>query len=97
MYVLITYDVATSSQNGPRRLRRVAKACLDYGQRVQYSVFECWIESADFVQLRQRLLKEIDLEQDSIRFYFLGKNWENKVEHHGCKPTIDLEGSSLVF
>lgn len=96
MYVLITYDVATSSPTGSRRLRRVAKACLDYGQRVQNSVFECWIDPADFVQLKQRLLKEIDPELDSLRFYFLGKNWEKKVEHFGTKATQDLE-APLIY
>ena len=96
MYILITYDVATSSPSGTRRLRRVAKACLDHGQRVQFSVFECWIEPAEFVQLRARLLKEMDPEKDSIRFYFLGKDWKRKVEHHGAKPTVDLEGPLVV-
>lgn len=91
MYVLITYDVATTSPNGQKRLRRVAKTCLDYGQRVQYSVFECWIDPATMIQFKQRLLKEMDPEKDSIRIYYLGNNWQNKVEHFGTKETLNLE------
>lgn len=96
MMVLITYDVSTESDGGKRRLRRVARACKDYGQRVQYSVFECEVEPALWVKLRARLLKEIDSEQDSLRFYFLGANWKPRVEHVGAKPALDL-GGPLVF
>ncbi|WP_027358751.1 CRISPR-associated endonuclease Cas2 [Desulforegula conservatrix] len=96
MFVLITYDVSLEDYGGQRRLRRVAKACKDYGQRVQYSVFECIIDPAQWVKLRQRLFSEIDPEKDSLRFYFLGSNWERRVEHLGAKPGIDQEGP-LIF
>jgi len=96
MFILVSYDVATSTDGGQRRLRRVAKACLDYGQRVQYSVFECIINPAQWVVLRQRLIKEIDLKKDSLRFYFLGSNWRRRVEHIGAKKTIDQEGALIV-
>jgi CRISPR-associated protein Cas2 len=85
MMVLITYDVSTESEGGKRRLRRVARACRDYGQRVQYSVFECELEPAQWVKLRARLLKEIDQKQDSLRFYQLGSTWKQRVEHVGAK------------
>lgn len=92
MMVLITYDVSTESDGGKRRLRRVARACRDWGQRVQYSVFECSLEPAQWVKLRARLLKEIDPKQDSLRFYQLGSNWKRRVEHVGAKPALDLDG-----
>ena len=96
MMVLITYDVSTESDGGKRRLRRVARACRDYGQRVQYSVFECEVDPARWVKLRDRLLKEINPETDSLRFYHLGANWKPRVEHVGAKPALDLDGP-LVF
>lgn len=96
MMVLITYDVCTESENGTRRLRRVAKTCEDYGQRVQNSVFECLVDPAQFEQLKRRLLDEIDDEQDSLRFYFLGKNWKRRVEHIGTKESYDPEGPLIV-
>ena len=96
MYVLISYDVATSTPSGKKRLRRVAKTCLDYGQRVQFSVFECWISPTDMVLFKKRLLDEIDPQNDSLRFYYLGKNWQNKVEHFGTKETINLEDTLVV-
>ncbi len=96
MMVLITYDVSTESPGGQRRLRRVARACKDYGQRVQFSVFECEVDPARWVQLRARLIKEIDESTDSLRFYFLGANWKRRVEHVGAKPALDLDGP-LVF
>jgi len=96
MMVLITYDVSTETDGGKRRLRRVARACRDYGQRVQYSVFECEIDPAQWVKLRDRLTKEIDPELDSLRFYHLGAKWKGKVEHVGAKPALDLDGP-LVF
>lgn len=94
--VLITYDVSTESEGGKRRLRRVARACRDYGQRVQYSVFECELEPAQWVKLRARLLKEIDATADSLRFYQLGANWKHRVEHVGAKPVLDLDGPLLL-
>jgi len=96
MLVLVSYDVSTVDAAGKRRLRRVAKACLDYGQRVQNSVFECIVDPAQWAELKQRLLDVFDAEQDSLRFYYLGSNWERKVEHHGAKEAVDLEGPLLV-
>jgi CRISPR-associated protein Cas2 len=96
MMVLVSYDVSFNDDNGPRRLRRVAKACKDYGQRVQYSVFECIVDPAQWTMLKNRLIDEIDLEADSLRFYYLGANWKNRVEHIGAKPAVDLEGPLIV-
>ena len=96
MMVLVSYDVSLESSGGARRLRRVGKACKDFGQRVQYSVFECIVDPAQWTRLRARLLTEIDAEQDSLRFYFLGANWRKRVEHVGAKPSIDLEGPLVV-
>ena len=96
MMMLITYDVSTESDGGKRRLRRVARACKDFGQRVQYSVFECEVDPAQWVKLRARLLKEIDQAQDSLRFYHLGANWKPRVEHIGTKPAIDLDGPLVL-
>jgi CRISPR-associated protein Cas2 len=96
MMVLISYDVAMTDKAGARRLRRVAKACKDYGQRVQYSVFECVLDPAQWVKLRARLVSEIDEEQDSLRFYFLGANWDRRIEHVGAKPAIDQTGPLII-
>lgn len=96
MFVLISYDVATEDKAGRRRLRRVAKACKDYGQRVQYSVFECIVDPAQWEVLRQTLVKEIDEAKDSLRFYYLGSNWKRRVEHVGAKPSIDQEGPLII-
>jgi len=97
MMVLVSYDVATIDRAGRSRLRRAAKACLDFGQRVQNSVFECDIDPAQWAMLKQRLITLIDLEQDSLRFYFLGSNWQRRVEHFGAKPTLDLRNDPLVI
>lgn len=96
MFVLVSYDVATQDGTGARRLRRVAKACQDYGQRVQYSVFECIVDPATWTMLRQRLIDVIDQNQDSLRFYFLGSNWRRRVEHIGAKKSIDQEGPLII-
>ena len=96
MLVLVSYDVAMSDERGPKRLRRVAKTCQNYGQRVQYSVFECIVDSAQWTVLREQLIKEINQEEDSLRFYFLGSNWRRRVEHVGAKKTIDQEGPLIV-
>lgn len=96
MMVLVTYDVSTASPGGEKRLRRIAKACRDRGQRVQYSVFEIEVEPAQWVALRQRLCDLIDPELDSLRFYQLGAKWGARVEHVGAKPALDLKGP-LVF
>ena len=96
MMVLVSYDVATAMEGGEKRLRRVARACQNYGQRVQYSVFEIEVDPATWTTLRQQLLDEIDADLDSLRFYFLGANWQRRVEHVGAKPATDLNGP-LVF
>ena len=96
MLVVVSYDVHTEDVAGRRRLRRVAKLCQSFGQRVQFSVFECAVDPAQWTSLRSRLLGEIDPEQDSLRFYFLGANWHNRVEHVGAKPGYDPEGPLLV-
>ena len=96
MMVLVTYDVNTETKEGRRRLRRVAKACQNNGQRVQNSVFECLVDPAQWANLRYRLTEEADLDKDSLRFYFLGSNWKNRVEHFGAKPAYDPEGPIIV-
>lgn len=96
MLILVTYDVAVSKDGGPKRLARVAKTCLDYGQRVQNSVFECEVDPARFVELKHRLLEIYEPNEDSIRFYFLGSGKRKKVEHHGAKETLDLKGPLVV-
>ncbi|MFA6566880.1 MAG: CRISPR-associated endonuclease Cas2 [Victivallales bacterium] len=96
MLVLVSYDVKTSSEDGQKRLRRVAKVCLDYGQRVQNSVFECLVDQAQFTLLKKKLTDEIETDKDSLRFYFLGNNWHGRVEHIGTKETVNLEGSLIV-
>ncbi len=94
--VLVSYDVATVDKAGRRRLRRVAMTCLDYGQRVQNSVFECLVDPAQWAMLKQELLDIYDAEQDSLRFYYLGANWERRVEHFGTKETVNLEGPLIA-
>ena len=94
--VLITYDVNTQTPEGRRRLRLVAKICVDYGQRVQNSVFECLVDQVQFATLRRQLEMVIDKEHDSLRYYFLEKNWKNRVEHVGAKHTYDPEGLLMV-
>jgi CRISPR-associated protein Cas2 len=96
MMVVVSYDVSTESAEGRRRLRRVARICLNYGQRVQNSVFECSVDPAQFARLKASLLEEIDIAVDSLRFYFLGSNWRGRVEHVGAKPSIDPEGPLIV-
>ncbi|MDD4465523.1 MAG: CRISPR-associated endonuclease Cas2 [Dehalococcoidales bacterium] len=96
MLVLITYDVKTESENGQRRLRRVAKICSNYGQRVQKSVFECLVDPEQWVKLRNKLEREININEDSVRYYYLGKNWKVRVEHIGVQTSYDPEGPLLV-
>ncbi len=91
MYILVTYDVSTTTPAGRRRLRRVAKTCLDYGQRVQNSVFECLVDPAQKVELTAKLLKIIDPKSDSIRIYNLGNNWTQRVDHHGKNDDFNIE------
>lgn len=96
MLVLVTYDVRTSEPGGEGRLRRVAKACRDFGQRVQYSVFEIEVDPAQWTALKARLERLIDLERDSLRYYMLGANGHRRVEHVGAKPAADLNGPLIV-
>jgi len=96
MMVLVSYDVSTIDKAGRARLRRAAKACLDYGQRVQNSVFECDVDPAQWAELKARLIDLINEEEDSLRFYYLGSNWERRVEHVGAKPTPNLREDPLV-
>lgn len=96
MMVLVSYDVATEGNSGARRLRKVAKICTNYGQRVQYSVFECLVDPAQWVAMRQQLISAIDADLDSLRFYFLGATWRNRVEHVGAKKSIDQEGLLIL-
>jgi CRISPR-associated protein Cas2 len=96
LLVLITYDVNTEDAAGRKRLRHVAKECVKHGQRVQCSVFECLLDNAQCKVLQATLCKIIDIEKDSLRFYYLGKNYKNKVEHFGAKAGYDPEGT-LIF
>jgi CRISPR-associated protein Cas2 len=94
--VLVTYDVATTEPGGAKRLRRVAKACRDFGQRVQFSVFEIEVDPAQWTMLKARLEAIIDPNLDSLRYYYLGTNWKRRVEHVGSKPAADLGGPLIV-
>lgn len=96
MLVLVTYDVGTTHSAGQRRLRQVSKVCQNYGQRVQNSVFECIVDATEFELLKMKLIDIIDEEQDSLRFYQLGNNYRNKVEHVGIKESLDLEGPLIL-
>ncbi|MDU4959128.1 MAG: CRISPR-associated endonuclease Cas2 [Sporomusaceae bacterium] len=96
MMVLITYDVNVTTEKGKTRLRRVAKQCVNHGQRVQNSVFECLLDPTQFAQLKHRLEAIIDPETDSLRYYFLGSNWKTRVEHVGAGAGYDPEGMLLV-
>ncbi len=96
MLVLITYDVSTETPEGRRRLRRVSRACLDLGQRVQNSVFECEVDPAQWQALRARLIEEIEPGADSLRFYMLGTDGHRRVEHVGARPAVDLEGPLIL-
>lgn len=96
MMVLVSYDVAVSETDGQSRLRKVAKTCENYGQRVQFSVFECLVDPAQWAVLKAKLTEIIDLESDSLRFYYLGANWERRVEHIGAKPAVNPEGPLVI-
>jgi len=96
MLVLVSYDVATTTAAGRKRLRQVGKACLNFGQRVQNSVFECVIDPAQWAELKKRLMDIFEPEEDSLRFYYLGSNYKHRVEHHGAKPSLDLDGGTLI-
>jgi CRISPR-associated protein Cas2 len=96
MMVLVSYDVSTLDKAGQRRLRRIAKLCQNFGQRVQFSIFEIEIDSSRWVAVQQQLSSLIDPTSDSLRFYYLGKNWQNKVAHIGAKPVMDLNGPLIL-
>lgn len=96
MLVLITYDVKTENAAGRKRLRQIAKQCVNYGQRVQNSVFECLLDAAQCRTLQAKLLKLIDEKEDSLRFYYLGNHYETKVEHFGAKPSYDPQDTLIV-
>ena len=95
MLIVITHDVETKTAEGRKRLRRVSRVCLDFGQRVQFSVFECSVSKENWVRLRERLLTAYDAKHDSLRFYFLGEDAKGRIEHHGTKEVIDLSGLLL--
>lgn len=94
--VVITYDVNTESKAGKKRLRKVARKCQNYGQRVQNSVFECLVDAAQIKLLKHQLTELIDVEKDSLRFYYLGNEYRNRVEHIGAKAGIDLAGPLIA-
>ena len=96
MMVLVSYDVSTTDAKGKSRLRKVAKECQNYGQRVQNSVFEVDVDYGTFLKVKDKLLKLIDESHDSIRFYYLGNNWQRRVEHFGAKETYDPEGVLII-
>lgn len=96
MLVLVTYDVSTETPAGRKRLRQVAKACVNKGQRVQKSVFECLVDQAQWTELRAQLTGLIDERTDSLRFYFLGDNWQRRVEHIGARESYDPEAPMIV-
>lgn len=96
MLVLVTYDVNTLEEGGKKRLRRVARACEDFGQRVQFSVFEIEVDPAQWTRLKARLEGIIAPEHDSLRYYYLGSNWARKIEHVGAKPATDLNGPLII-
>ncbi len=96
MLVLITYDVSTETAAGRKRLRKVAKQCVNVGQRVQNSVFECVMDAAKCREVRHNLEQIIDKDKDSLRFYYLGNNYQGKVDHIGAKPSFDVEGTLMV-
>ena len=96
MMTLVSYDVSTVDAAGRKRLRKVAKECVNYGQRVQNSVFEVDVDYGTFLKLKDRLMKIIDEEQDSLQFCYLGNNWKRRVEHIGAKETYDPEGSLIL-
>jgi CRISPR-associated protein Cas2 len=96
MMVLVTYDVNTETAEARKRLRHVAKTCENRGQRVQNSVFECLVDPAQWTALKQALISIVDEKEDSLRFYFLGKNWKRRVEHFGAKPAYDPQGPLVI-
>ena len=96
MMVLVSYDVAVTTPGGARRLRKVAKQCQNYGQRVQYSVFECVLDPAQWTKFKNVLESIIDMKTDSLRYYYLGANYKKKVEHFGAKPSLDTDEPVII-
>ena len=96
MLVLVSYDISTTTPAGQKRLRKTAKACEDYGIRVQNSVLECNLDSAKWEFLKTRLISIVNKDQASLRFYFLGSKWERRVEHFGAKKPLDMNGLLVV-
>lgn len=96
MLILITYDVCTEDSSGKKRLRKVAKECVNYGTRVQNSVFECVVNASQFLIVKNKLLKIMDKDKDSIRFYHLGNNYKSKVEHYGVERNPEVEGVLII-
>lgn len=97
MLIVLSYDVSTMTKEGRRRLRHVARICQNYGQRVQNSVFECELDHAQWISVKQQLLNEIDLEEDSLRIYLLGNHWHGHKEHYGAKKTFDILEDTLLI
>lgn len=95
MYILVTYDINTTTETGSKRLRNVAKICLNYGQRVQHSVFECKVDEGQYVELKHKLYNVIDKQTDSLRFYRLGKNYKSTIESMGKQTSYDVDGLLL--
>ncbi len=96
MMVLVSYDVNTQDADGKKRLRHIAKHCENWGQRVQFSVFECLVDPAQWAQLRAKLVDCMDEEKDSLRFYYLGANWQKRVEHVGAKAAYNPQGTLIL-
>ena len=96
MLILVTYDVATTEAGGATRLRRIAKTCRDFGQRVQYSVFEIEVDPAQWALLKAKLEDIFNPETDSLRYYYLGANWQRRVEHVGAKPAVDFQDTLII-
>lgn len=96
MMVLVTYDVSTTTPEGRRRLSKVAKSCKDYGLRAQKSIFECEVDPAQWAKLKNKLLSIIDEREDSLRFYYLGANWQRRIEHYGANEPLDMHGLIMV-
>lgn len=96
MLILVSYDISTITSSGEKRLRRIARVCQDYGQRVQFSVFELELDTARWIGIKEKLCQLIDPKVDSLRFYYLGKNWHGKVEHVGAKAVLDLNGPLIL-
>ena len=96
MLVIITYDISLNDKDGTKRLRKISKECINYGQRVQNSVYECNVDAAELAKLRNKLLNIIDLKNDSLRIYNLGNNYMNKIEHYGTKVSYDAEDVLLI-